>query len=89
MVESALWHIVSEEEKEEIRKNAKKIMDEFADKLEKINVKEGHFESFENPEGMREEGNSWETDKDFRSIIFCNAPDVDGDLFKAEKGGWK
>lgn len=89
MVESALWHKVSEEEKEEIRKNAKDIMDKFAEKLEKINVKDWHFESSENPDGLREEGNSWETNEDFRSIIFCNAPYTNNGFFVAEKGAWK
>ena len=86
MAENFIWHKVSEEEKEEIRKNAKKIMDEFAVKLEKIKVKEEHFSA---GDGMRDEGSGWETDKEFRDTIFCNAPDVDVDFFVAEKGGWK
>lgn len=86
MVENALWHRVSEQEKEDIKKDSKKIMDDFAKKLEKIKVEEAHFSV---GDGMRDESSGWETDEDFRSIAFCNAPDVDGDFFVAEKGGWK
>jgi len=86
MVEDALWHKINEEEKEEIRKNAKRIMDEFATKLEKIKVEEDFFE---NGEGMRQEGEHWKTQDDFREIVFDNAPLVEDDSIVAEKGGWK
>jgi hypothetical protein len=84
--ENALWHHVSEQEKEEIRKNAKRIMDEFGAKLEKIKVEE---EFLEQGEGMRQEGEAWKTQEDFREILFDNAPLVDDDCIVAEKGGWK
>ncbi len=84
--ENALWHKVSEQEKEDIKKNAKKILDEFASKLEKIDVKEGHFE---NQDGLRDEGTGWETDPEFRDTMFANAPNAEGDSILAEKGGWK
>jgi len=83
---TSLWHRVSEQEKEEIKKNAKKIMDDFGAKLEKISVKEKHFES---GEGLRDEGSGWETDAEFRSTMFSNAPNTEDDLILAEKGGWK
>jgi len=86
MEENALWHKVTEEEKEDIRKNAKRVLDEFAHKLEKIKVEE---ELFENGEGLRQEGKSWKTQEDFREIIFDNAPLVEDDSIVAEKGGWK
>jgi len=86
MEENALWHRVSEKEKEEIKLQAKKIMDEFAKKLEKIKVDEDVFES---GEGMRQEGEPWKTPEDFREIMFDNAPLVDNDSIVAEKGGWK
>ncbi len=85
-IATSLWHKVLEEEKEEIRKNAKRIMDEFGVKLEKISVKEKHFEV---NDGMRDEGDGWETREEFRSTMFCNALEVDGDFILAEKGGWK
>lgn len=84
--ENALWHCVSDLEKEEIRKNAKRIMDEFASKLEKIKVEEDFLES---GEGLRDEGEPWKTLEDFREIIFDNAPLVEDNCVVAEKGGWK
>ena len=71
---------------EEIKKEAKKIMDEFVSKLEKIDVKEVLYEF---GDGLREEGGGWETDSDFRDLMFLNAPFVEDDFIVAEKGGWK
>lgn len=84
--ENALWHQVSEAEKIEIQKQAKKILDEFAKKLEKITVKE---EFLETADGMREQAEPWQTDKDFRNAMFANAPFADDDEIIAEKGEWK
>jgi len=86
MAESYLWHKVSEKEKEEIKRNAKKILDEFAAKLEKIKVDE---ELYESGEGVREEGELWLTDKEFRDITFANANLVEDESIVAEKGAWK
>ena len=82
----ALWHEVSEEEKEEIRKDSKKLLNEFASKLEKIKAPEGHFA---NESGTREEGTGWKTDEEFRSTTFANAPFVEDNAIVAERGGWK
>ena len=86
MVESFTWREVSEKEKEDIRKDSKKLLNEFSLKLEKIKAPEGHFE---NGKGFREEGDGWETNKDFRDLMFLNAPFVEGDFIVAEKRGWK
>ena len=86
MEENALWHKVTDEEKEEIRKNAKRVLDEFAHKLEKIKVEE---ELLENGYGLRLEGQPWKTQEDFREIMFDNSPNVEDDSIVAEKGGWK
>ncbi|HDL02324.1 MAG TPA: hypothetical protein ENH20_00645, partial [Candidatus Pacearchaeota archaeon] len=59
----ALWHEVTEEEKEQIKKDSKKLLNEFASKLQKIKAPEGHFE---NSIGTRKEGNGWKTDEEFR-----------------------
>jgi len=56
------WHKVSEEEKEEIKKESKNLLNKFASKIEKIKTKESHFE---NNSGFREEGTSWDVDSDF------------------------
>lgn len=86
MENSALWHKVSDKEKEEIKKQAKSLMDDFARKLEKIQVKESHFE---NGEGMRDESSPWKTDNEFRDTMFSNAPLVEENSIVAEKGEWK
>ena len=80
------YHKVSETEKQEIKKQAKHLLEEFAGKLEKIKTEEKHFES---DEGTRQEGSGWETDREFKDTIFCNAPNVEDNFFIAEKGSWK
>lgn len=80
------YHKVSEKEKKDIKTQAKKLLDEFASKLEKVKVKESHFKS---DTGMREEGDGWDTNQEFRDITLANAPFVDDDFIVSEKGGWK
>lgn len=80
------WHEVSEKEKEQIRKDSKKLLNEFASKLDKIKAKEGHFQ---NESGTREEGDGWKTDEEFKSTILSNAPFAEDGFIVAEKGGWK
>jgi Asp-tRNA(Asn)/Glu-tRNA(Gln) amidotransferase C subunit len=80
-----LWHKIKEEDKEEIKKSAKEIIDNFSKKLEKIELGEGKVE--------REEQTRKETktsiDNDFRKRFLENAPKKEGDWIKAEKGAWK
>ena len=80
------YHKVTEKEKEKIQQDSKKLLNEFASKLSKIKAPEGHYK---NKTGTREEGNGWDTDPEFRSITFSNAPFVDKDSIVAEKGAWK
>ena len=80
------YHKVSEKEKEDIKKQSKKLLNAFANKLEKIKTKESHFS---NNSGLREEGTGWDTDPDFKSITLSNAPFIENDFIVAEKGGWK
>ena len=81
-----VWHEVSDKEKDEIQKNAKKIMKDFGKKLENVKVKEGHFEV---GDGLREEGEPWTTEDNFHDIMLLNAPFVEDDCIVAEKGAWK
>lgn len=83
---NSLWHEVTEEEKDKIRKESKSLMSEFAGKLSKIKTSDSHFE---NNTGFREEGSSWETPQDFKDLTMLNAPFVEDDFIVAEKGGWK
>ena len=83
---NSLWHKVTEKEKEQIRKDSKKLLNEFASKLSKIKPTESYFE---NATGTRDESNGWDTDTEFRSITFANAPFIEGNSIVAEKGAWK
>jgi Asp-tRNA(Asn)/Glu-tRNA(Gln) amidotransferase C subunit len=80
-----LWHKVSEKEKEEIKKQAKKIMDDFSKKLGKIELGEGRVER----KSQTRFETKPETDSDFRKRVFDNAPKKEGDWIKAERGSWK
>ena len=80
-----LWHEVSEKEKEDIRKQAKGIMDSFSKKLSKVGkVKESFIERDQDD---REEGKEKVPEID-REIMFKNAPDKSDDFIIAEKKKW-
>ena len=89
MTKNSLWHEVTEKEKEEIRKDSKKLLNEFASKLSKIRTSTSIKKQEENASGTRDEGDGWSTDPDFRDLTFLNAPFVEDDSIVAEKGGWK
>ena len=89
MADNFLWHEVSEKEKEEIRANAKKMLESFSKKLTSIKGIEEHFESSESKDGQREEGKPWQTAPEFRDLFFLNAPFVEDEFIVSEKGGWK
>lgn len=86
MKKGFIWHKVSEKEKQEIKEQAKHLLEEFSSKLEKIKTKEMHFES---KDGTRQEGSGWKTSEEFRSTILSNAPSVEEEFIVAEKGEWK
>jgi len=86
MEQNSLWHEVTQEEKNQIKQEAKSLLTEFATKLQKIKAKEGHFE---NNLGTREEGSGWKTDEEFRSTTLSNTPFVEDSFLVAEKGAWK
>jgi len=81
-----LFHKVSENEKKEIQKQAKKIMDDFSGQLGK--VKGEISESLiDRGEGQRDEG-SVECNKISREIMFENAPEKKGDFIVGEEKSW-
>ena len=82
-----LWHSVSEQEKKDIQKQAKKIMDSFSKKLSDLD-KKAEEPVIERGEGMREEQEGKECDETFREILFKNAPNKNDDFIKAEKKKW-
>lgn len=82
-----LFHKVSEKEKEEIKKQAKAIMDSFSEKLSKIDKK---IESFiERKKGERKEKEGKYDENFSKEIMFENAPEKNKDFIIAEKGKWK
>jgi Asp-tRNA(Asn)/Glu-tRNA(Gln) amidotransferase C subunit len=81
-----LWHKVSEKEKEEIKEQAKQIIESFSSKLSKINkkIKEPFIER---KDYEREEGA--ERVSDFsRELMFENASSKNKDFIVAEKKKW-
>ncbi len=82
----ALWRQVTEEEKVQIKQEAKYLLTEFASKLKKISAKDSHLENFS---GTRREGTGWKTDEEFKSTTFANAPFIENNFLVAEKGAWK
>ena len=82
-----LFHKVSEKEKQEIKEQAKSIMDSFSKKLSKIDRK--ITESLiERDDGEREERESRVCDNEFRKIMFENAGNKNKDFIIAEKKSW-
>ena len=82
-----LFHKVSEEEKGEIKKQAKDIMDKFSKKLAKVDKKISE-PLIERDEFEREEKEDLEIDSDFRERLFENAPNKNKDFIIAEKKKW-
>lgn len=81
-----LWHKVSEKEKEEIKEQAKKIIDNFSKKLEKVKreIKETD-DNILNSGRDEKNGESLAMDK---KIMFDNAPSKNDGFIIAEKGEW-
>ena len=83
-----LWHSVSEKEREDIKKQAKSIMDSFSKKLSTIKEKiPDPIIEREDFERVEEDGKS--CDEDFRERVFENAPNKNGDFILGEKKSWK
>lgn len=84
-----LWHSVTEKEKDNIKKEAKLIMDSFAKALSKVD-KARVDESVQRKEYVRkEEKENSGCDDSFRKRFFDNAPEKEDDFIVAEKGKWK
>ena len=82
-----LWHNVSEKEKEDIKRQAKKIMDKFSKRLEKVKLSDKPKTSEQGLEFEREENSKNEREID-RKIMFENAPDKNKDFIVSEKKKW-
>ncbi len=71
---------------EEIKSEAKKIMDNFMNAMNNIEVSKDYIMNRENC--FREEGNGNKIDKNFRQRFLSNAPKISGDSILANKGDW-
>ena len=87
-----LWHKVSEEEKEKIKKETKSIMEKFADVLAKADKEIKETGAVKRDKNTREETKA-ECNAEFRKIFLKNAPKTekskDGEWLKAERGALK
>lgn len=81
---------LTEKDREEVKKEAKEILDKFAKALEKVEKESKEIkEEASDESGMREEGEGWQPNPDFKEIMFDNAPKKSKDFILAEKGEWK
>lgn len=77
---------INEEKREEIKKEAKQILDKFAKTLDKVKVKPKKGK--EEVGGFRVEGEGRVADEDFRRIMFKNAFSKNDNSIIAEKKSW-
>lgn len=75
---------MEEKRKEQIRKEARGILDKFGKSLSK--VPEVKVVNRSEGEGVREGGEK--CDADFRERLFANAPAKKGDFILAERASW-
>ncbi len=93
-----LFHALSDKEKEDIRKEAKKIINDFSEKLSHVRVQEEEpvveRKNFERAEGEssrvphREAPAPRPNDSDFKERMLENAPEKNKDSIIAETGKW-
>ncbi len=73
---------------EKIKSDAKRIIDSFSEKLSRVKVSEEE-PAIERKEYERKEGDGEECDREFRKIMFENAPNKHGDFILGEKKKWE
>ena len=76
---------IEEKEREKIRKEAKQILDKFSKSLQSVKAGESNVVR---DEDRRKEGEGMECDKEFREIMFENAPKKHKDFIIAERKTW-
>ena len=81
-----LWHKISENERKKIEKEAKDLILSFGDALEKLPKMPESL--VERNKDVREETKVCVPDKEFRDVMFKNAPKTKDDCIVAEKGEW-
>lgn len=80
-----LFHKLSEEEREKIKKQAKEIMENFAHAIKDFPEMEVNL--LQREEQIRQEENT-ECDDVFKKIFFKNAPSSEKNFIVAEKKRW-
>ncbi len=83
-----LFHSLSEKEKEGVKKEAKKIIDSFSEKLSKVKIPKDE-PVIKRKDFERGEGNGTETDEVLKELILENAPNKNKDFIIAEKKKWE
>ncbi|MFH1249335.1 MAG: hypothetical protein V1660_04250 [archaeon] len=87
-MDNFLWHKISSEEQEEIKLEAKRVMDSFSKSLEKVE-KELTEDFCVKRENQSRKETKASSKLEFREVFFENAPSKSGDMIKSEKGKWK
>jgi len=72
-------------DREEIKREAKRILDKFVASISKVDIKE----IIEKKDDRRKEKEGKLPDVEFRKIFFENAPAVKKECIEAEKAKWK
>lgn len=78
---------MNDKEREEVREEARRILNNFSKSLEKVKILEKK-KLKKGIGGLRHEGKGASADIDFRQRAFSNAPNKHGDSFIAEKKEW-
>ncbi len=74
---------------DKIKRQAKQILDGFADALASVEKEAKEEAVVEREEFERKEGDGKEGDAEFRQAFLKNAPGHDDDFIIAERGDWK
>lgn len=74
---------------EQIKRQAKQILDNFADALASVEKEAKEEAGVEREEFERKEGEGKCEDNEFRQAFLKNAPGHDDDFIIAERGEWK
>ena len=83
-----LFHSLSDKEKEEIKKDAKRIIDSFSEKLSKVKVSDDE-PGIVRKDFERDEKEGVDAEEGFRGRMLENAPETSRDFIIAEKKRWE
>ena len=87
-MDNFLYHNLSEEEKEKVKREAKKMLDSLSEKMSKVKVSDEE-PSVRRMDFERGEKDGEECDLSFKKIMFDNAPNKSEDFIIAERKKWE